>query len=61
MTPREAFNIPKRKGKILSPIKAKIRHDHAILIKAGKPKMLVAKVLSSGWQISLASYYRIIK
>lgn len=56
----EYLGIPKRKGKILNSTKAKIRHNHAILINAGKPKTLVAKSLSGQWQISLTSFYKII-
>lgn len=61
MTIGEYFGIPKRKGPIANSIKAKIRHNHAILINAGKPKTLTAQCLASQWQISLSSFYKIIK
>lgn len=61
MTIGEYLGIPKRKGAISSSIKAKIRHSHAILVNAGKPKRLTAICLSGQYRISLSSFYKIVK
>lgn len=61
MTVGEFFGIGPRKGKILNSDRAKLRHSHAILINAGKPRLLTAKVLAGQYRISLSSLYRIVK
>jgi hypothetical protein len=60
MTIGEFLNIPKKSGKISNKIKAKVRHQHAVLLNAGKPKYLIAKCTASQFQISLSSFYKII-
>jgi hypothetical protein len=60
MTIGQFLGIPPRRGRISNQVRAKIRHSHAVLVAAGKPKYLIAKGLSGQWRIGLTSFYKLI-
>jgi len=61
MTIGQYLGLKPRTGKVKNSDRAKIRHNNGILVAAGKPKYLIAKVLAGQYRISLSTYYRIIR
>lgn len=53
--------IRNKHDRISNKDRAKIRHDHAVLINAGKKSCMVVDYVAFRYKVSVSSIYRIIK